>query len=281
MKTCSLIGCTNKYYAKGFCEYHYNRSTDVRTRNRIRCESEIGKQKQHTKNLKYGASFKGSMTRRFKSKNLSSYERKKAEEAFRVFDGKCGCCGTINPGIKGWVLDHKGDKFRGILCMWCNCAAGFLKDDTERCKNLIKYIEKYENRKISPSEAAFLGAGALKHINHYVREAVKTVQVGKLAGYTVGIMNALWLNCSELGHEIALHNDISLTWYENDKGVIIFSLRSEGDKDVSAVAKRFPGGGGHKNAAGFELPVYEGRELIDHILNRSVNDRKRIPGGCL
>jgi nanoRNase/pAp phosphatase (c-di-AMP/oligoRNAs hydrolase) len=32
------------------------------------------------------------------------------------------------------------------------------------------------------------------------------------------------------------------------------SLRSNGDYDVSAIAKVF-GGGGHKNAAGFEVPL--------------------------
>jgi nanoRNase/pAp phosphatase (c-di-AMP/oligoRNAs hydrolase) len=32
------------------------------------------------------------------------------------------------------------------------------------------------------------------------------------------------------------------------------SLRSNGDYDVSAIAKAF-GGGGHRNAAGFQVPV--------------------------
>ncbi len=147
-------------------------------------------------------------------------------------------------------------------------------------------IEAWDKlRFMSPNAACDLGKGALAYIEHYVREAYKVVQTGKLAGYTVGIMNALWLNCSELGHEIALHNDISLTWYENNKGKIIFSLRSEGDKDVSAVAKRFPGGGGHRNAAGFELSILEGRKLIDNILGRSTDlansYAERAPGGCI
>ena len=37
-------------------------------------------------------------------------------------------------------------------------------------------------------------------------------------------------------------------------GVFNYSLRSKGDFDVSELAKRH-GGGGHKNAAGFQSPA--------------------------
>jgi oligoribonuclease NrnB/cAMP/cGMP phosphodiesterase (DHH superfamily) len=45
----------------------------------------------------------------------------------------------------------------------------------------------------------------------------------------------------------------------NDKTMV--SLRSKGDFDVSAIAKRF-GGGGHKNAAGFNIPKDQDLEEI-------------------
>lgn len=58
---------------------------------------------------------------------------------------------------------------------------------------------------------------------------------------------------SEVGHELAkLHPDlpfaVSFTVFESQT---MWSLRSIGDFDVSAIAKKF-GGGGHKNAAGFK-----------------------------
>jgi single-stranded DNA-specific DHH superfamily exonuclease len=37
--------------------------------------------------------------------------------------------------------------------------------------------------------------------------------------------------------------------------IVKFSLRSIGDYSVSAIASKFPGGGGHKTAAGFSLPL--------------------------
>jgi oligoribonuclease NrnB/cAMP/cGMP phosphodiesterase (DHH superfamily) len=119
----------------------------------------------------------------------------------------------------------------------------------------------------SAIDAATLGWGALAHIDHYVREAVKQAQVGVLQGYQTAVVNALYLNCSEIGNELAKDYPVSLTWFERHDGIIQFSLRSEGDIDVSAIAKVF-NGGGHMHAAGFQLDLVHGRIVIDRILGR-------------
>ena len=61
---------------------------------------------------------------------------------------------------------------------------------------------------------------------------------------------------SDVGHELAVQSGtFGLCWTLNQtKPVANCSLRSNGDYDVSAIAKAF-GGGGHKNAAGFEVPI--------------------------
>jgi len=131
-------------------------------------------------------------------------------------------------------------------------------------------IEAWSKLKgLGVDEAYFLGRGALTHIEHFVRESVKNVQHGIFEGHLVGIMNATYLNCSEIGNEIAKdpHNSFSVTWFERDRDTIQFSLRSIGEFDVSAIAKKF-NGGGHKNASGFQLSIFEGRNLIDKILHR-------------
>lgn len=63
-------------------------------------------------------------------------------------------------------------------------------------------------------------------------------------------------NISEVGHELANQSDTyGLVWYYDGKTKRAnCSLRSNGDYDVSAIAKVF-GGGGHKNAAGFNVPM--------------------------
>ena len=60
-----------------------------------------------------------------------------------------------------------------------------------------------------------------------------------------------------------------------------------GDIDVSAIAKTF-NGGGHRNAAGFQLDLIHGRIVIDRILGRlitmeplPVDDIARSSGGCI
>ena len=61
---------------------------------------------------------------------------------------------------------------------------------------------------------------------------------------------------SDVGHELAIQSGtFGLCWTLSQEGLIAkCSLRSNGDYDVSTIAKAF-GGGGHRNAAGFEVPV--------------------------
>lgn len=63
-------------------------------------------------------------------------------------------------------------------------------------------------------------------------------------------------NISEVGHELAnASGTYGLVWYyDGATGGVNCSLRSNGDYDVSAIAKVF-GGGGHKNAAGFNIDM--------------------------
>ena len=143
---------------------------------------------------------------------------------------------------------------------------------------------------VAPLEIDRLGQGALAHINHYVREATKQTQWGQLDGNFVGVLNVPYLNCSEVGNEIAktaaMMGDglcdktggYSMTWFERGDGITQFSLRSVGDFDVSAVAKKY-GGGGHKNAAGFQMEYNRARFFIDVILGRSSYAIE--PGTCV
>jgi nanoRNase/pAp phosphatase (c-di-AMP/oligoRNAs hydrolase) len=70
----------------------------------------------------------------------------------------------------------------------------------------------------------------------------------------------LAVNCSpqfssDVGHKLALlSGTFGCTWQVENflTGGAKFSLRSNGDYDVSAIAKA-NGGGGHKNAAGFYM----------------------------
>ena len=81
--------------------------------------------------------------------------------------------------------------------------------------------------------AATAGEAILLQIDKYVREAVKQAQAGTVIvggkRYTVGVVNTLYLNTSEVGAELATHYDIGLGWFERRDGMIQFSARSRGD----------------------------------------------------
>lgn len=124
-------------------------------------------------------------------------------------------------------------------------------------------------------EAIRFGQGASLQIKHYVEKAIGQRQMGVLQEHVgtyngprvCSIVNAPYMNCSEVGEALTAFAPIGLTWFERGDGVIQFSLRSEGDVDVSAIAKLY-GGGGHLHAAGFQLPYKEGRKVIDGALYR-------------
>ena len=60
---------------------------------------------------------------------------------------------------------------------------------------------------------------------------------------------------SDVGHELANQSGtFGLLWFVDKDNVCKCSLRSNGDYDVSAIAKVF-GGGGHRNAAGFQIDI--------------------------
>ena len=118
---------------------------------------------------------------------------------------------------------------------------------------------------ISPKQAVVAGEAIRLHIEHYVEGVVKNRVVSRFLNYTIALVNAPYLNISDVCEKLLDYADIGAGWFQRTDGLIQFSLRSRGDLDVSAIAKDF-GGGGHKNAAGFQLPTREGRELVDSLM---------------
>jgi oligoribonuclease NrnB/cAMP/cGMP phosphodiesterase (DHH superfamily) len=139
---------------------------------------------------------------------------------------------------------------------------------------------------MTTAEACTKGEGSLAYIKHYVDEVTQQAQVGMLGDYKTAILNVPYLGCSEVGEKLAKVFEVSLTYYEDGQGIYRFSLRSNKDGyniDVSEIAKKY-GGGGHRNAAGFQLPAGNGRKLVDEILGRKVYEpiwESRSRGGCV
>lgn len=73
----------------------------------------------------------------------------------------------------------------------------------------------------------------------------------KLGDNSCWISNAPYFFASEVAGELCERGaEFGACYFEAENGRFQYSLRSRGDFDVSAIARRY-GGGGHKNAAGF------------------------------
>ena len=108
------------------------------------------------------------------------------------------------------------------------------------------------------------GLAVLRAHNQNVQTALKQTVECKITIYTeqYGCTREIGLACnapsflaSDLGHELANKSGtFGLVWSMAGDGQIHCSLRSNGEYDVSAIAKAF-GGGGHRNAAGFSTDI--------------------------
>lgn len=99
------------------------------------------------------------------------------------------------------------------------------------------------------------GSAISGYIKMYCSKASNEARLVDFQGHRVVALNTLYLNASETAHVLLKRYPdarFSLTYYQDRGGRWGYSLRSRSDFDVSAVAKKF-GGGGHAQAAGFGL----------------------------
>jgi uncharacterized protein len=147
----------------------------------------------------------------------------------------------------------------------------------------------HEITRMTEFDAREKGFGVRSYIEYYTRSVLAEVQTGHLffqtgtiesedetiilpvhTSYHTGVLNIPYVGVSEAGAALVESGfDIGLAWFERGDGMTQFSLRSEkgGPIDVSAIAKTY-GGGGHQSAAGFQVSLARGREIVDAILSR-------------
>jgi oligoribonuclease NrnB/cAMP/cGMP phosphodiesterase (DHH superfamily) len=109
------------------------------------------------------------------------------------------------------------------------------------------------------------GAYILAYSKTVISKITKQAARRKLFGKDVLVVNSPhWM--SEIGNALSVKCDYAVIWYwDHDMQQVKVSLRAHhDDADVSEIAKRF-GGGGHRKAAGFALPV---GQMIESIFDK-------------
>jgi oligoribonuclease NrnB/cAMP/cGMP phosphodiesterase (DHH superfamily) len=98
--------------------------------------------------------------------------------------------------------------------------------------------------------------GAIEKKHH--KDVAELVEVTKrrmvIGGKSIWVANIPYTLTSDAGHLLAQGEPFAACYWDTPNGRV-FSLRSTDDgEDVSAVAKSY-GGGGHRNASGFQKPI--------------------------
>lgn len=96
------------------------------------------------------------------------------------------------------------------------------------------------------------GSAILRYNKVLIESLMENTYRGTIRGYEVPIVNTPFFRSEMLG-DLAVGQHFAAGYHYNGKSYV-FSLRSTDEGvDVSEVAKSFPGGGGHKKAAGFSV----------------------------
>lgn len=148
--------------------------------------------------------------------------------------------------------------------VWNNAGRISKEEAAERGKIAIMKIEQYVREVcknvyfvdiINSNERAYDGAINWIMLDDKTRGFEYKTKNPNLVSFEVPTVNICQVDCSEVLHQLCIsypNAPFSLYWFKRADGMYQYGMRSIGDFDVSKVAKLF-GGGGHKNAAGFQL----------------------------
>jgi len=132
-------------------------------------------------------------------------------------------------------------------------------------------FEKFEDDSVF-DDACKRGSYILAYSKTVVKKVCEKASHRKVDGKDVLVVNAShWM--SEIGARLAPDCDFAIIWYwDHEAKHTKVSLRAFHDTvDVSEISKKF-GGGGHKKAAGFQLPA---NKHIESIFDKPKKPRRK------
>jgi len=111
------------------------------------------------------------------------------------------------------------------------------------------FIERWDDLKALIRE----GDSILRYQKQLVQATAKKVRRATIGGHDIPVVNSTVL-VSDLGHALADGEPFVAIYLDNATGRVVELRSAKGGMDVSKIAQRY-GGGGHKHAAGFWMPV--------------------------
>lgn len=166
-----------------------------------------------------------------------------------------------------WIVDYVEDRDLWVKKL----------ESTEEVNAYIACLEFNfdvwtEASNIELGAARYAGKVALMKQRQYVVEVCKNSYLGDIILYEnnnpnvtdtkvvaeykdIPVVNVPQVDCSEVCEELLIQHPtapFSLYWFKRQDGLYQYGMRSRSDFDCSVIAKAF-GGGGHKQASGFQL----------------------------
>lgn len=152
------------------------------------------------------------------------------------------------PELIKYVRDYDLWKFEYPETKGLNKVFRLTKQTWENWEELYYDLEHHE----LSTELVNKGQAVQQYYESIVVQLATSAEQITLAGEVGFAVNCPPAFASDVGHILATASGTFGACWHQEKGEVKFSLRSNGDYDVAAIAKNF-GGGGHKNAAGFKL----------------------------
>jgi hypothetical protein len=124
--------------------------------------------------------------------------------------------------------------------------------DFDLWDKLMDEGQSERGRATMAAEGRAIDRKMLKDIAELLGVATREMRIG---GVVVPVVNLPYTMASEAAGKLAENAPFAAAYFDR-ADARVFSLRSRGDSgaDVSAIAKAY-GGGGHRNAAGFQVPL--------------------------
>jgi hypothetical protein len=144
-------------------------------------------------------------------------------------------------------------------------------DSRAHAASVASYVMNFETWEIIVHESAQStlireGRPILRAREAMMRKFLDEVFYEELGGHRVPCVNVPYEFASDTANALLWKFPdaaFAAAWFIRGDGLKQYSLRSEASRtDVAAVAEKY-GGGGHRNAAGFQVPFLSGRDSIN------------------
>lgn len=188
------------------------------------------------------------------------YHRRLPEKAYAVFDKAHSGAGLAwrffhpeanVPKLVDYVEDR--DLWR-FARPYSREASAFLFSYAYEFSRWDYLANAYEDEEAWRSVIYAGGAILRKHEKDIAELLTKTTRRMTIGGVEVPVANLPYTMASDAAGILAESAPFAACYFDRNDGMRVFSLRARGDVDVSLIAANY-GGGGHRQAAGFQMPI--------------------------